>query len=156
MENPDNQLSPVGCADLLCCPFCGFEEPEIETHQNWCPNCGARGPHDLDAWGLESEPNRPRSAQAAWNKRHDERWTIEAFKAAANTILSALVRKWDAEGTRCGEEGRNSDEEWDTDGDEWRERRAVYFECAEELKAAMRKFSKHNNKGLARRALDSE
>lgn len=96
MDNPDNQLSPVGCADLLCCPFCGFEEPEIETHQNWCPNCGARGPNDLDAWGLEGEPNRPRSAQAAWNKRHDDRWTIEAAKAAVNTLVSENERLRDA------------------------------------------------------------
>ncbi len=77
-------------------------------------------------------------------ERMDDRYTIEAFKAATNTIMSALVRKWEAEGTRCGEEGRNSDDAWDADGDEWRERRAVYFECAEELKAALRKFSQHN------------
>ena len=74
----------------------------------------------------------------------DDRYTIEAFKAATNTIMSALVRKWEAEGTRCGEEGRNSDDAWDDDGDEWRERRSVYFECAEELKAALRKFSSPN------------
>lgn len=76
--------------------------------------------------------------------RREDRWTIEAFKAATNTIMSALVRKWEAEGERCGEEGRNSDEAWDADGEEWRERRAVYFECAEELKAALRKFSSQN------------
>ena len=60
--------------------------------------------------------------------------------------LKALCDKWESEGERCGEIGRKSDEEWDDDGDEWRERRAVYFECAEELKAALRKFSKHNAK----------
>lgn len=92
-------------------------------------------------------PDGKTAAEAAekWNKRHDDRWTIEAFKAATSSLMSALVRKWEAEGTRCGEEGRNSDEEWDDDGDEWRERRAVYFECAEELKDALRKFSKHNS-----------
>lgn len=65
-----------------------------------------------------------------------DRWTIEAFKAVTNTIMADLIRKWEAEGTRCGEE-------WDDDGDQWRERRAVYFECAEDLKAALRKYPKH-------------
>lgn len=150
-ESDAENTAGGGCSshDLLCCPFCGFDEPEIGLDQNWCANCGARGPSDLDAWGHEGEPGRPRSTQAAWNTRRDERWSIEGFKAATNTLMSALVRKWEAEGTRCGEEGRNSDDAWDDDGDEWRERRAVYFECAEELKAALRKFSKHNDSVMA-------
>ena len=89
----------------------------------------------------EADYLRDTMAQMEYNQR----CTIEAFKAATNTVMSSLVRKWEAEGTRCGEEGRNSDDAWDTDGDEWRERRAVYFECAEELKAAMRKFSSQND-----------
>lgn len=52
--------------------------------------------------------------------------------------LQSLALKWEEEATRCGQQGRESDESWDDDGDKWRERRAVYFECAEELKAALR------------------
>jgi len=104
-------------------------------------------------YGLEPRHDRPGLTLleyvAAITKDRDD-WKEEAFlrgaegealKAAANTLLSDLARKWDVEGTRCGEEGRNSDEAWDADGDEWRERRAVYFECAEQLKAALRKLT---------------
>mgnify|MGYP000912456932 FL=1 len=141
MENSDNQLSPVGCADLLCCPFCGataeLEHSDIEIKAGVNAAAECTNP-ECRTFG----PDAQTAAEAAkkWNTRKDDRWTIEAFKAATNTIMSALVRKWEAEGTRCGE-----DEAWDADGDEWRERRAVYFECAEELKAALRKFSQHNS-----------
>lgn len=66
--------------------------------------------------------------------------SLTACKAATHTVMAALVRKWQAEGTLCGEEGRKSDDEGETDGDQWRERRAVYFECAEELNAALLKL----------------
>lgn len=63
-----------------------------------------------------------------------------AITAVTNTVLSQLIRKWEEEGERCGEIGREADEEWDDTGDQWRERRAVYFDCARELKAAMLKI----------------
>lgn len=57
----------------------------------------------------------------------------------SNPVLESLVFKWEAEGIRCGEKGRESDAEWSDTGDAWRERRAVYFECAEDLKTALQK-----------------
>jgi hypothetical protein len=70
----------------------------------------------------------------------DARIMAQNFKAAANTILSDLIRKWEAEGARCGKIARDRDDEFESDGNEWRERRTVYFECAEELKAALAKI----------------
>jgi cytochrome c556 len=105
------------------------------------------GPISLDLISkLKAERDEAREQRDALAERdkRDDRWTIEAFKAVTNTLMSGLIRKWEAESERCGEEGRNSDEEWNDDGDEWRERRSVYFECAEELKAALRKYPKHN------------
>ncbi len=52
--------------------------------------------------------------------------------------LRALARKWEQEAERCSEAARTADEEWDTtDACEWRERRAVYLECARELDDAL-------------------
>ncbi len=70
----------------------------------------------------------------------DARIMAQNFKAAANTILSDLIRKWEAEGEHCGAMGREADDEFDDTGDEWRERRAVYFDCAEQLRAALAKL----------------
>lgn len=63
---------------------------------------------------------------------------LTAKIACMNTIFRELVRKWTAEGNHCGQMGREADEEWE-DGDGWRERRAVFFDCATELEEAMRK-----------------
>ena len=78
-------------------------------------------------------------------KLSSERKLIVAMKAVTNTVLSDLVRKWEDEGKRCGETARKADEEWDDTGDQWRERRAVYFDCAEQLKAAIQKINKPTN-----------
>ena len=58
--------------------------------------------------------------------------------------LQSLAKKWEEAGTRCGEKGRESDDEWQ-DGDKWRERRAVYFECAAELRATLTENNKQPN-----------
>lgn len=75
----------------------------------------------------------------------DARVMAQNFKAVANTLLSVLIRKWETEGERCGKLGREADDEFDDTGNEWRERRAVYFECAEELRKTLAKLPPTRN-----------
>lgn len=62
-------LPPAPCSGLLACPFCGFEEPSMGIDRSvTCGNCGAKGPWDRDAWGLESD-RPPEDEQEMWNRR---------------------------------------------------------------------------------------
>lgn len=89
-------------------------------------------------------------------RKVEERWLVLTAKIACmNTMFRELVRKWNAEGEHCGAMGREADEEWE-DGELWRERRAVFFDCATELEAAIRKVPRRqrlseNAPGMARR-----
>lgn len=95
---PDSGLRAADCSALIPCPFCGFEdqEPESIDQAVSCPNCGARGPSDLDAYGLECE-RIIQNHQEAWNRRCDEkhrkdlleaRIVIEAGNAACKTLVA--------------------------------------------------------------------
>jgi len=75
MKTPIQQpTSPASdampCSAVLPCPFCGFDDENYEPKDQVvsCPNCGAQGPSDLDAWGF-IENERPADHQAAWNER---------------------------------------------------------------------------------------
>ena len=102
---------------------------EWAKHDRLSPECAA------DFMALCGKLERQRDALTV-----DARVMAQNFKAAANTILSDLIRKWETEGERCGKIARDRDEEFESDGDEWRERRAVYFECAEQLRVALAKL----------------
>ncbi len=56
IHSQETRPSEVRWTDLLDpCPFCGFEEPDPHSDGASCPNCGAQGPTDREAWGTESD-----------------------------------------------------------------------------------------------------
>ena len=92
-NTPDVSAAALGSEELLPCPFCGFRDDDQPTCHDksgtpYCPNCGAVGPCNPEAWGENGEDIADN--HVLWNRRTSE----DLARSILNTLTQLSERGW--------------------------------------------------------------